>query len=106
MVRSEFGTDLRHMTPANIREFLDRVQPQVDTPPRPNGGRIHLRETESSYEGILRDFFQRVLEMPSDQAVILLWLYALEMASASVTDLESERLHALFAGMIPLDGVD
>lgn len=105
LVQKEFGGDFRRMTPANVRQFLDRVQPQVE-------GRdgspttVHLNETESSYEGILRDFFRQVLDMPPDQAVIRLWLYGLEMAIASVSEIEEERLKVLFAGFMSSDGPD
>jgi hypothetical protein len=96
LVRKRFGGDLRRLTPENVREFLDQVQPQL------NGGsgldrRILLNEPERSYEGIVRDFLAQSLEMPSDQAVIALWLHCLELWVAGVTDIEAERLQALFA---------
>lgn len=103
LVRSEFGGDLANMTPSNVREFLDRVQPQVDSP----GGlpqRIRLNEPEKTYEAIVRDFLQQVLEMPADQAVIRLWLYSLEMTIASVSDLEAEKFRHLFAQLSSADG--
>jgi hypothetical protein len=103
LVRHEFGGDLGNMTPANVRDFLDRVQPRVDAPhglPR----RIQLNEPEQTYEGIVRDFLQQVLEMPADQAVIRLWLYSLEMTIASVSDLEAEKFRHLFAQLTSADG--
>lgn len=103
LVRTEFGGDLGNMTPSNVREFLDRVQPQVDSP---GGlpGRIRLNEPEKTYEAIVRDFLQQVLEMPADQAVIRLWLYSLEMTIASVSDLEAEKFRQLFAQLSSADG--
>jgi len=98
LVRREFGGDLRYMTPANVREFLDRVQPAVDGTPRP-GERFLLDEKENSYEAIVRDFLGQVLEMPSDEAVIRLWLYSLELTLASVNEMEAERFRRLFAGL-------
>ena len=99
LVRSEFGGDLRHMTPANVRDFLARVQPEVesDYPPQ---GRLRLNESEATYEGIVRDFLRQVLDMPTDQAVIRLWLYSLEMTVANLSDLEAERFRNLFAGVL------
>ena len=96
LVRTEFGGDLGNMTPANVREFLDRVQPTVETP---YGGahRIKLNEPEQTYEGIVRDFLKQVLEMPTDQAVIRLWLYCLELTISSVSDVEAEKFRQLFA---------
>ena len=104
LVRREFGGDLRYMTPANAREFLDRVQPQVDALP---GGRIYLNEPEFTYEGIVRDFLRQVLEMPPDQAVIRLWIYCLELASAGVHEVEAEKFQKLFVqtGLLDSDSV-
>jgi hypothetical protein len=103
IVAREFGPELRRMTPANVRDFLDRVQPQVD------GSdmlveRIFLNEPQQTYEGIVRDFLLQALEMPSDQAVIRLWLYCLELIMAGVTDLEEERFQRLFAQLTAADG--
>jgi hypothetical protein len=95
LVRSEFGADLRHMTPANAREFLDRVQTRVDDDGRA-AGRYHLNEPEHTYEGIVRDFLNTTLEMPPEQAVIRLWVYCLELATASLSDVEAERFRSLF----------
>jgi hypothetical protein len=98
LVRREFGGDLRNMTPANVRQFLNRVQPRVDGAGSP-GQRVHLDETESTYEGIVRDFLGQALDMPSDQAVIHLWLFCLELASSSITEVEEEKFRKLFARM-------
>ncbi|MFN3648281.1 MAG: hypothetical protein ACK47B_01770 [Armatimonadota bacterium] len=105
LVRAEFGGDLRYMTPANVRAFLDRVHDEVEAPPGP-GERFYLNEPERTYEGILRDFLSQALEMPSDQAVIRLWLYCLELTTASVTEVEAERFRKLFAGLAAGDGLD
>lgn len=95
LVHSEFGSDLSRMTPANVREFLDRVQGTV-APPDANG-RYHLNEPERTYEGILRDFLRQSLEVPPEQAVIRLWLHCLELSVAGVAEVERDRLHRLFA---------
>lgn len=99
MVHQEFGGDLRHMTPANVRDFLARVQPRVEGE-SPQVGRVHLNEPEGTYEGILRDFLRRVLDMPPEQAIIRLWLYSLEVTMASVSDLEAEKFQQLFAHLM------
>lgn len=98
LVRHEFGGDLRHMTPANVREFLARVQPRIEGE-YPQQGRIYLNESEGTYEAIVRDFLRQVLEMPSEQAVIRLWLYSLEMTAANLSDLEAEKFRKLFASL-------
>ncbi|MCC2668089.1 MAG: hypothetical protein K0Q72_560 [Armatimonadetes bacterium] len=102
-VRTEFGGNLRNMTPANVREFLDRIEPQVETP-YGAARRIQLNEPEQTYEGIVRDFLTKVLEMPADQAVIRLWLYSLELTIANVSDMEAEKFRHLFAQLSSLDG--
>jgi hypothetical protein len=93
------------MTPANVREFLDRVQSEVEVPDKRHGT-FYLNEPEHTYEGIVRDFLGQALEMPPDQAVIRLWLYCLEFASSSVSDLESEKFEKLFAQMGFSDGIE
>lgn len=103
LVRTQFGGDLSRMTPANVREFLDNMQPQVDGSRNPNG-RIQLNEPEGSYEAIVRDFLRSTLDLPTEQAVVVLWLYCLELASASVTDLEAERFRKLFEQVSAADG--
>jgi len=105
LVRQEFGGDLRYMTPANVRDFLDRIHPQVDGSFTP-GDRIYLNEPEGSYEAIVRDFLRQVLEMSSDQAAIRLWLYSLEMAVAGVSEIEAEKFQRLFAELGAGDGMD
>ncbi len=98
LVRKEFGGDLGLMTPANVREFLDRVSDTL-TPESAPGKRIHLNEPEGTYEAIVRDFLRQSLDMPSDQAVIRLWIYCLELTMASVSEIEAEKFRGLFAGL-------
>jgi hypothetical protein len=104
LVHQEFGGDLRHMTPANVRDFLSRVQPRIEGE-YPTPGRVQLNEPEGTYEGIVRDFLRRVLDMPPEQAIIRLWLYSLEMTMASVSDLEAEKFQKLFAHLLA-EGAD
>jgi uncharacterized SAM-dependent methyltransferase len=104
LVRREFGGDLGNMTPSNVRDFLDRVQPRFDAPGGVVPRRIKLNEPEKTYEAIVRDFLQQVLEMPAEQAVIRLWLYSLEMTIASVSDLEAEKFRHLFAQLSSMEG--
>ncbi len=100
MVRREFGANLEKMTPANVREFLDRVQGG----PLDGEGRFRLAETHSSYEGILRDFFRQVLELPADEAVVPLWSLALELAYADLGEVMSDQFATLFARVEDPDG--
>ena len=95
-VKREFGRNLEKATPANVREFMDRFQEDLfaDTPPR---ARIELHETKTTYEEILKDFFARVLERPSDEALIMLWTLAFEMSFFTIEQHAAERLQSLFA---------
>jgi hypothetical protein len=93
LVRREFGGNLEHMTPANVREFLDEFQRE-----RRRGGdhRFQLNETQTSYEAILRDFFRGVLELPPEEAVIPLWTLALDLAFADLREVIADQVAGLF----------
>ena len=97
LVRSNFGSELQNMTPANVREFLDDFQRER----RRNGDRFHLNETQTSYEAILRDFFRTVLDLPPDEAVIPLWTLALDLAYADLREVIADEVAGLFG---PADG--
>ena len=99
LVRAEFGGDLRHMTPANVRDFLARVQPRIEGE-YPQQARVRLNESEGTYEAILRDFLRQVLDMPPEQAVIRLWVYSLEMTVANLSEVEADKFRALFAELV------
>ena len=93
--RRQFGPNLEHMTPANVREFLDTLQRE----PASAAGRIHLDEAETSYEAILRDFFRHTLDSRPDEAMIALWTLALELAYADLHDVVEDQIGGLFAGI-------
>ncbi|HSV74090.1 MAG TPA: hypothetical protein VLH79_10060 [Chthonomonadales bacterium] len=93
-IRREFGANLEHATPANVRDFLDRMaedvfQGQLRKP-------IELREPKDTYEDILKDFFSRVLDLPRDDAVILLWTMAFDLSFSAIEHHLSPRFQALF----------
>lgn len=93
-VQREFGRNLEKATPANVRHFMDTYQDELfDSSPR---GRIELNETKTTYEEILKDFFTRVLERPSDEALIMLWLMAFEMSFFTIEQHLSDRLQSFF----------
>lgn len=96
-VHEEFGPDLEHMTPANVREFLEKLQREG----KPPGGRYALNESKNSYEAILRDFFRQTLDVPPEQAVIPLWTLALELAYADLREVIADHIGRLFG---PGDG--
>ncbi len=93
-VLHEFGNGLEKATPANVRQFLDRFQEgRFQSKPK---GHIELNETKTTYEEILKDFFVKVLEKPSDEALILLWTLAFELSFFQIEQHAAERLQALF----------
>lgn len=94
IVRQEFGEGLKHATPANVRDFLDRVQAGVLPDSAPY--RIVIDEPCNSYEEIIKDFFTQILEMPPDEAVVALWTLALDLAFASIESQYNERFATLF----------
>jgi len=93
-IRREFGEHLEHATPANVREFLDRMQEQMGR--RERHGPIHLNEPKTTYEEILKDFFMRVLDMPKDDAIILLWTMAFDLSFTALEHHLADRFDALF----------
>ena len=57
-IRQEFGDNLEHATPANVRDFLDRMQEDVF-----QGnlrGRIELNEPKTTYEEILKKYYNGI----------------------------------------------
>jgi hypothetical protein len=93
-VQREFGRNLEKATPANVRDFMDNYQEDLfQAPPR---GRLELNETKTTYEEILKDFFARVLDRPSEEALIMLWLMAFEMSFFTIEQHVSDRFQALF----------
>lgn len=94
IVRSEFGENLAHATPANVREFLDRME--TDVLPERFSNRIVLNETCNSYEEVIRDFFAQILEMPSDEAIVALWTLSLYLAFSAIESQYADRFATLF----------
>jgi hypothetical protein len=93
-IREQFGPGMERATPQNVREFLDRMQEELNS--HPQGGPYSIAEPETSYEGILRTFFAEILDAPHDQAVIQLWLLGLELAFADLQDTIAEEISPLF----------
>lgn len=93
-IRGEFGANLEHATPANVREFLDSMSERAH-----EGAvrkRIVLNEPKTTYEEILRDFYARVLDMPTDDALILLWTMSFETSFAILEQHLADRFDRLF----------
>jgi len=99
-VRSEFGPRLERATPASARDFLVQMQTEVfggepAREPRP----VVMNESARSYDEVFSDFFNRVLELPAEQAVILLWLLAFELHFARVEEQTTEAFSRLLRGV-------
>lgn len=97
LVTKEFGDDLGHATPANVRDFLDRLQ--VDVLGSDLKGRIVLEEHASSYEEVLKDFFIKVLELPKDEALIMLWVLAFDFAFSAIELQQADKFKSLFGDL-------
>jgi len=94
LVKSEFGDGLKHATPANVRDFLDRIENEVL--PDKVSNRIVINEPCNSYEEVIKDFFAQILELPPDEAVVALWALALDLAFATIESQYAERFASLF----------
>lgn len=78
-VVNEFGEDLRRATPDGLLTFASRLQSELSGQPA-SDKHFELNESAKSYEEVLRQFFARVLQYPSDEAATVLWLTAIELA--------------------------
>lgn len=109
-VRDSFGPDMEHATPANVREFLDTIardrwreeksarRSALDATDLP----LELsQEAKLSYEDILRHFFADALAAPNEQALIQLWLLALDLAYAGLEEQAEHELGPLFVDHNP-----
>lgn len=94
MVTKEFGKGLEHATPDNVRRFMDRVH--SDLLGSQIKERIVLDEHAASYEEVLKDFFTKVLELPKDDALMMLWLLAFDFAFSAIELQQAEHFRSLF----------
>jgi hypothetical protein len=95
-VRKQFGRNLEKATPANVREFMDQYQTDMFQSSLSGNKRIELNETKTTYEEILKDFFVKVLDQPSDEALIMLWTLAFDLSFFNIEQHAAQRLHSLF----------
>lgn len=97
LVHQEFGENLQHATPANVREFLDRIEGEVFSENVVH--RIVMNEPCTTYEEIIKDLFAKMLELPPEQAMLKLWTLALDLAFASIESQYAERFASMFREM-------
>ena len=95
-VRKQFGRNLEKATPSNVREFMDRYQEEVFQNSFAKEKRIELNETKTTYEEILNDFFVKVLDHPTEEALIMLWTLAFDLSFFNIEQHAAQRLHSLF----------
>jgi hypothetical protein len=105
-VRQAFGERLEHATPANVREFLDQLQQETwqsqRAEHRAREGHtdvpIELPSNTGSitWESLVRDFFLQTLEMDQEQAVMMLWIFGLDLAYSGIEELNSDSFNRLF----------
>jgi hypothetical protein len=94
-VRAEFGPNLERITPAGAREFLENLYREFHQETFPLG-RVEINESAGSYEQVMCEFFSSALEMPTEQAVIILWLWAFEQHFTTLQEEYAERFLNLF----------
>ena len=93
-IRKEFGPNLEHATPANVRDFLDNVQDDVFQHKLRKP--FEIDEDKTTYESILRDFFARVLDFPRDEAMIMLWTMAFDLSFTTLELHLADKFDTLF----------
>lgn len=102
VVRAEFGAHLEYATPEHMRRFLHRMNTQMGSYDR---GRtsfaIPTTESAKNYEQVVTDFFARALDMPPEQAMVLLWLFATEMFFSKLGEQYAQELSTLLTFEIP-----
>ena len=97
-VHAAFGPKLEHVTPELMRDFIARMYLQLSPPERTEKGAVIIPPDTigaTSYQEIVINFFAHALELPPDQALILLWLFAGEMYFSELGEEYSERFKDL-----------
>ncbi len=105
-VRKAFGPNLEHATPANVREFIDGIQREAwleeraEQVARSGNPRVPIeidgRGGPATYEATVREFFAEAINQPNDQALVLLWMFALDLAYTGIQDMQAEAFDRLF----------
>lgn len=98
-VKREFGDHLQRATPANVQDFLVRMQSQLYRDAGKGEHGFELNESASDYNEIVTQFFARVLEATPeqlDEALMMLWLVAFELHFARLEEEYSDRFAAMF----------
>jgi len=92
-VFAEFGQDLGRATPANVVEFLAKLEQEEFG--ETHLGRVDLVEPTASYETIIKGFLAKMLQLPESESVIPLWIFASQLAFAMLGEYDEGRLPRL-----------
>jgi len=84
-VIAEFGDGLERATPELVERFVALVHAELSEQMR-CGEFIVVDESSNSYLDVLRQFFRRTLDMPPEDAAVLLWLTAFEWLFSTIED--------------------
>lgn len=80
---AEFGPQFERATPESVQLFVARIHEELS--PRLRRGAFTVTEDiADSYVDILRSFFRSALDMPPEDAAVLLWLTAFEWMFSSM----------------------
>jgi len=100
-VQREFGNELQRATPANVQDFLVRMQSQLSADAGKGEHGFELNEAGASdYNEIVTQFFARVLQAQPEQleeALMMLWLVGFELHFARLQEEYADRFAAMFS---------
>lgn len=98
LVHTTFGPRLEHATPELMRDFICQTYARLSPPGQDGDGAVTLpADGPVSYEQIVITFFNRMLDAPPEQAVILLWLFASEVYFNHLGEQYAEQFNELLA---------
>jgi hypothetical protein len=98
-VKHEFGDELQRATPANVQDFLVRMQAKLFADVGKGEHGFELNEQAADYDEIVTQFFARVLETKPEQleeTLMMLWLVAFELHFARLEDEYADRFASMF----------
>jgi hypothetical protein len=82
---AEFGEELERATPESVQRFVALVHAELSSQMK-RGQFVVVDETSDSYLDVMRRFFRKALDMPAEEAAILLWLTAIEWLFSSIEE--------------------
>lgn len=86
LVYRELGPSLERATHERVRLFLDRMQAELSPLERVDGHVVLGSESAKDFDSIVVEFFANSLHLSPDEAVIGLWLFALELWFSQMED--------------------